>query len=99
MKYAPCGARVLVKPIEDPGVTAGGIIIPEQAKEPAMRGVVVAVGDGEYAPNGTHIPVTVEVGETVLFGKFAGNWLTINGVQMKVMKMTDIMLRIVCDTD
>ena len=71
-KIKPLADRVLVKRIEDAGKTAGGLYIPEAAKEKAQTGKVVAVGAGRFDKDGARVPLDVAVGQTVYFGKYAG---------------------------
>lgn len=71
-KFKPLGDRVLVKRIDDEEKTAGGIIIPDAAKEKAQTGSILAVGSGLKDSNGKHIPLEVKVGDVIYFGKYAG---------------------------
>jgi chaperonin GroES len=71
-KFRPHGDRVLVKLIDEEERTAGGIIIPDAAKEKTQTGVILAVGPGPKDANGKHIPLEVQVGDTIYFGKYAG---------------------------
>lgn len=81
----PLADRVLVEPAAAEEKTAGGIIIPDTAKEKPMKGTVVAVGDGKKDE-----PVTVKVGDNVLYGKYAGTELTVDGVDYLIMRESDI---------
>ena len=71
-KFKPLGDRVLVKRIDDEEKTAGGIIIPDAAKEKAQTGSILAVGSGSKDTNGKYIPLEVKVGDVIYFGKYAG---------------------------
>lgn len=91
MKIRPLQDRILVKRLASETTTAGGIIIPDNAKEKPMEGEIVAVGKGRVLDNGKQQPVSVEVGEKVLFGKYAGTEVTIDGTEHLVMKEDDIL--------
>ena len=91
MKFRPLHDRVVVKPTEQENKTAGGIIIPDTAKEKPQEGEVVAVGPGARKDNGDLIPVDVKAGDRVLFGKWSGTEVKINGEDLLIMKESDIM--------
>jgi chaperonin GroES len=91
MKFRPLHDRVVVKRIESDEKTAGGIIIPDTAKEKPQQGEVIAVGPGGRDENGKLIPIDVKVGDTVLFGKWSGTEVKIDGVEYLIMKESDIM--------
>ena len=91
MKFRPLHDRVLIKRIEQDEKTAGGIIIPETAKEKPMQGEVIAVGQGAKADDGTVTPLDVKAGDTVLYGKWAGQEIGIEGETYLVMRESDIM--------
>src|ERR1700712_4835809 len=83
--------RVLVKPNAAEEKTAGGIIIPDTAKEKPQKGTVVAVGPGKYAElTGTIIPMAYKLGDVVLYGKYAGTEITIDGKEYLIMRESDI---------
>ncbi len=86
----PLADRVLVRRSKEEEQTAGGIIIPDTAKEKPIRGEVVAVGPGVRAENGTIMPVDVSVGDQVLFGKWSGTEVTVGGEELLIMKASDI---------
>mgnify|MGYP000502920364 CR=1 FL=1 len=86
MKFRPLHDRVLVRRLESEERTAGGIIIPDTAKEKPQRGIVVAAGNGKKDE-----PVTVKVGDTVLYGKYAGTEITIEGQDLLIMRESDIL--------
>jgi len=86
----PIGDRVVVKPQQAEEVTAGGLFIPDTAKEKPMRGTVVAVGPGK-TENGTHVEMTVKAGDTVLYGKYAGTELQLDGDDVLIMRESDIL--------
>lgn len=89
-KFRPLHDRVLVKRIEQDNKTAGGIIIPDTAKEKPMEGEVIAAGTGARTEDGNIIPLDVKKGDRVLFTKWAGTEVTINGEELLVMKESDI---------
>jgi chaperonin GroES len=91
MKFRPLHDRVVVRRIEEDTKTKGGIIIPDTAQEKPMQGEVIAVGPGGRDENGKLIPIDVKVGETILFGKWSGNEVKIDGVEYLIMKESDIM--------
>jgi chaperonin GroES len=85
MKVTPIADRVLVEPAAAEEKTAGGIIIPDTAKEKPMRGTVIAAGTGKKDE-----PMTVKVGDTVLYGKYAGTEISVEGKDMLIMRESDI---------
>ena len=91
MKFRPLHDRVVVKRIEQDEKTAGGIIIPDTAKEKPMEGEVIAVGEGARKDSGELIPMTVKAGDRILFGKWSGTEVKIGGEELLIMKETDIM--------
>ena len=92
MKLRPLHDRVVVKRMEEERTSAGGIVIPDSATEKPSRGEVLAVGDGKLQEDGkTRTPVDVKVGDTVLFGKYSGNDVKLDGDELVVMREDDIM--------
>jgi chaperonin GroES len=91
MKLRPLHDRVLVKRVESEEKTAGGIIIPDTAKEKPMQGEVLAVGAGARGDDGKIITPDVKVGDRVLFGKWSGTEVKIDGDELLIMKEADIM--------
>jgi chaperonin GroES len=91
MKVTPLHDRVLVLRIEEDEKTSGGIIIPDSAKEKPQEGKVVAVGDGKLDEDGKRISLDVKKGDRVLFGKYSGNEITIDGVEHLIMREEDIL--------
>ena len=91
MKFRPLHDRVVVKRIDAEEKTAGGIIIPDTAKEKPQQGEVVAVGPGGRDEAGKLIPLDVKAGDRVLFGKWSGTEVKIDGVEYLIMKESDIM--------
>ena len=91
MKIVPLHDKVLVKRVEEVNKTAGGIIIPDNAKEKPSEGVVEAIGNGFRAEDGKIIPMSVKVGDKVLFGKWAGTEIKLEGEARLIMKESDIL--------
>ena len=91
MKFHPLHDRVAVRRIEEEAKTAGGIIIPDTAKEKPSEGEVMAIGTGYINDNGDTRPLAVKVGDRVLFSKWSGTEITIDGQEVLVMKESDIM--------
>ena len=91
MKLRPLNDRVLVLRIEGEEKTSGGIVIPDTAKEKQMEGKVIAVGPGKVDEKGKFIPVTVKKNDRVLFAKYAGNEIKIDGVEHLIMREEDIL--------
>ena len=90
MAIKPLHDRVIIRRMEEEEVTAGGIVLPDTAKEKPLKGEVVAVGPGKVADNGQTIPMSVKVGDSVLFGKYAGQDITVDGEELLVMREDDI---------
>ncbi len=91
MKFKPLHDRVLVRRIDEEAKTAGGIIIPDTAKEKPSQGEIVAVGPGTRNDKGELIAPTVKAGERVLFGKWSGTEVKIDGEELLIMKESDIL--------
>lgn len=91
MKFRPLHDRVVVRRIEEATTTAGGIIIPDNAQEKPSQGEVISVGPGARGEDGKVVKLDVKKGDTVLFGKWSGNEVTINGDDVLIMKESDIM--------
>ena len=91
MKFRPLHDRVVLTRIDADEKTAGGIIIPDTAKEKPQEGRVVATGPGGRDENGKLIPIDVKVGDRVLFGKWSGTEVKIDGVEYLIMKESDVM--------
>lgn len=91
MSFQPLYDRVAVEPLEHNEKTSGGIIIPDSAKEKPLEGKVVAVGKGSRKDNGEFASLEVKVGDVVLYGKWAGTEVKINGTNLMIMKESDIM--------
>jgi len=91
MALKPLADRVVVKPSEAEEKTTGGIILPDTAKEKPQEGTVVAVGPGKVSENGTKVAMEVKVGDKVLYGKYSGTEVTIDGVEHLIMRESDIL--------
>lgn len=91
MKFRPLHDRVVVKRIEAEEKTAGGIIIPDSAKEKPSEGEILAVGEGARDDDGNRVAMDVKVGDRILFGKWSGTEVKIDGEDLIIMKESDIM--------
>jgi len=91
MNVKPLADRVLVKPLEAEEKTKGGIIIPDNAKEKPQKGEVIAVGSGKVAENGQKIAMELKKGDSVLYGKYSGTEVTVDGVEYLIVKESDIL--------
>ena len=90
MNLKPLGDRVIVKPADAEEQTKSGLVIPDTAQEKPQRGEVVAVGEGKRDDDGKRIPIDVSVGDTVIFGKYGGQEVKIDGVEYKILEERDI---------
>ena len=90
-KFKPLGDRVLVKRIKEEERTKGGIVIPDTAKEKPQEGKVVAVGKGKYGDDGKLVPLEVRSGDKILFGKYSGNEVKLDGDEHTIMREEDIL--------
>jgi len=91
MNFKPLYDRILVKRVEESSVSAGGIIIPDSAKEKPLRGSVLAVGAGKLKDDGTLRALDVRVGDIVLFGKYAGTEIKIDGAEHTILREDDVL--------
>ncbi|ACS51892.1 MULTISPECIES: co-chaperone GroES [Bartonella] len=91
IQFRPLHDRVVVRRVESENKTAGGIIIPDTAKEKPQEGEVIAVGNGALDDNGKRVPLEVKTGDRILFGKWSGTEVKINGEDLLIMKESDIM--------
>ena len=91
MKFRPLQDRVLIRRIEEEEKTKGGIIIPDTAKEKPMEGEVIAAGPGARGDDGTLHPLDVKVGDRILFGKYSGSDITIEGTECMIMREDEIL--------
>ena len=91
MKLKPLGGRVIVEPIEQEEMTAGGIILPETAKEKPQEGKILAAGPGERDEDGERIPMEVQVGDKVLYAKYSGTEIKMDGKKVLILRESDIL--------
>jgi chaperonin GroES len=91
MQLKPLGSRVVIEPLEQEEITAGGIVLPETAKEKPQKGSVIAAGPGDRDDNGKRIALDVVVGNTVLFAKYAGTEIKIDGKKLLIMRESDLL--------
>ncbi len=91
LNLKPLGSRVVVEPIEQEDVTASGIVLPETAKEKPQRGKVLSVGPGDRDESGKRIQMDVTVGDTVLFAKYAGTEIKLDGKKLLILRESDLL--------
>ncbi|MBP5698042.1 MAG: co-chaperone GroES [Alphaproteobacteria bacterium] len=91
MQVKPLRENILIKRVEEENKTAGGIILPDTAKEKPSEGVVIAVGEGRVTPDGKVLPMSIKVGDTVLFSKWTGTEIKVNGEPHLIVKEGDIL--------
>ena len=91
MSLKPLGNRVIVEPVEQEEMTAGGIVLPETAKEKPQKGKVLAAGPGERDEDGDYIPMDVKVGDLVLFAKYSGTEIKIDGKKLLILRESDLL--------
>lgn len=91
MKLKPLGNRVVIEPLEAEEVTAGGIVLPETAKEKPQKGRVLSAGPGERDEDGKYIPMDVKAGDTVLFAKYAGTEIKVDGKKLLILRESDLL--------
>ncbi len=94
MKLTPLGDRLIVKPIEEEETTASGIVLPETAKEKPQKGKVIAVGDGAINDDGSRRKLDVAEGDEVLYSKYGGTEVTVDGDDLLVMRESDILAKL-----
>ena len=90
----PLDDRVVVQPTEAESTTAGGIVLPDSAKEKPQRGTVVAVGPGKLLDSGARGELSVAVGDVVIYGKYGGREIEVDGEEMKILRESDILAKI-----
>jgi len=91
----PLGNRVVVEPLEQEEITAGGIVLPETAKEKPQQGMVKSVGPGDRDEDGKRIPMDVKVGDKVLFAKYSGTEMKLDGKKLLVLRESDLLAIVV----
>ena len=94
MKITPLGDRVIVRALEEAESKVGGIIIPDTAKEKPQQGEVVAVGPGKRQKSGERVPLEVKAGDRILYGKYSGNEVTIEGEKLLILHEEEILARL-----
>ena len=95
MKLKPLGNRVVIEPLEQEEITAGGIVLPETAKEKPQKGTVLSVGPGERDDKGKYIDMDVKEGDTVLFAKYAGTEIKVEGKKLLILRESDLLAIVV----
>ncbi len=90
----PLDDRVVVKPTEAESTTAGGIVLPDSAKEKPQRGTIVAVGPGKLLDSGSRGELSVKVGDVVIYGKYGGSDIEVDGEEMKILRESDILAKV-----
>ena len=91
LSIKPLGNRLVIEPLEQEEITSGGIVLPETAKEKPQQGLVLAAGPGDRDEDGKRIPMDVKVGDKVLFAKYAGTELKMDGKKLLILRETDIL--------
>ncbi len=91
LKLKPLGNRIVVEPIEQEEVTAGGIVLPETAKEKPQKGKVLSTGPGDRNEKGERIPMDINEGDTVLFAKYGGTEIKFDGKKLLILRETDVL--------
>ena len=91
LNLKPLGSRVVVEPLEENEVTAGGIVLPETAKEKPQKGTVLSIGPGDRDEDGKRIPMDVAVGDVVLFAKYGGTEIKIDGKKLLILRESDLL--------
>ena len=94
MKLKPLGDRLIVKPVEEEETTASGLVLPETAKEKPQKGTVVAAGDGAIAEDGCRRPLDVSEGDEVLYSKYGGTEITVEGDELLVLRESDVLAKV-----
>jgi chaperonin GroES len=91
IKMKPLGNRLVIQPIEQEEITAGGIVLPETAKEKPQKGNVLAIGPGDRNDKGERIPLDVQVGDVVLFAKYSGTEIKYDGKKLLILRESDVL--------
>ena len=91
LNLKPLGSRVVVEPMDTEDVTAGGIVLPETAKEKPQKGKVLSIGAGDRDESGKRIPMDVKAGDTVLFAKYAGTEIKVEGKKLLILRESDLL--------
>jgi chaperonin GroES len=94
MKLKPLGDRLIVRAIEEEAVTASGLVLPDTAKEKPQQGEVLAVGDGKLDDDGKRVPLDVSEGDTVLYSKYGGTEIVVDGEDLLVLRESDVLAKV-----
>ena len=94
LKIRPLDDRVVVEPVEDEERTAGGIVLPDSAKEKPQRGHVVAIGPGKLLDNGQRATPSLSIGDEVIYGKYSGSDIEVDGHEVKILRESDILAKV-----
>ncbi len=95
IKIRPLDDRVVVQPVDAESTTAGGIVLPDTAKEKPQRGTVLAVGPGKLLDSGNRGTLSVAVGDVVIYGKYGGSDIEVDGAEVKILRESDILAKII----
>ncbi len=95
IKLRPLDDRVVVQPLEAEQVTAGGIVLPDAAQEKPQRGKVIATGPGKLLDSGNRGELSIKIGDEVIFGKYGGSEVEVNGEEYKILRESDILAKVV----
>ena len=91
----PLDDRIVVQPMEAESTTAGGIVLPDSAREKPQRGTVIAIGPGKLLDSGNRGEMSVAVGDVVIYGRYGGSEVEVNNVEMKILRESDILAKVV----
>jgi chaperonin GroES len=94
MKLKPLGDRLIVKAVEEEETTSSGIVLPDTAKEKPQRGKVLAVGDGKFGDDNERVPIDVSEGDEVLYSKYGGTEITVDGEELLVLRESDVLAKV-----
>ena len=94
MKLKPLGDRLIVRAVEEEETTAGGLLLPDTAKEKPQKGKVLAVGDGKLDDNGQRLPLDVSEGDEVLYSKYGGTEIKVDGEELLVLRESDVLAKV-----
>jgi chaperonin GroES len=94
MAIKPLDDRIVVEPLEAEEKTAGGILLPDTAKQKPQRGKILAVGPGKLLESGTRVAVSVKPGDEVLYGKYSGSEVEVDGKELKILRESDILAKV-----
>ena len=95
IKIRPLDDRVVIEPIEAEDKTSGGIVLPDSAKEKPQRGTVIAAGPGKLLDNGDRAKLSVVIGDEVIYGKYGGSDVELNGADVKILREADILAKVI----